>query len=168
MNYFATFTQFSKMLMNLSAMLDKAALFATEKKFDVEVLFNSRLAPDQFNFIRQVQICCDVAKFSASSLANKEIPQHPDTEKTLPELKARLEKVVNYLGSFKESDFANAGEKKVSHPRWEGKYLMGEEYFIQHALPNFYFHLTTAYSILRHNGVNLGKKDYLGAFNYKQ
>ncbi len=136
--------------------------------FDVEVLFQARLAPDQFNFIRQLQICCDVAKFSASSLANKEIPSHPDTEKTLPELKARIEKVVAYLNTFKASDFSDAAARKVTHPRWEGKYLLGEEYFREHAIPNFYFHLSTAYAILRHNGVNIGKKDYLGTFNYKQ
>ncbi len=168
MNYQANITQFSKMLSNLSAIIEKGAQFAGEKKFETDVLLNSRLAPDQFNFCRQVQICCDMAKFCAASLANKEIPTHPDTEKTLPELKTRIEKVVTYLNTFKDSDFVGAGERKISHPRWEGKYLLGEEYFLEHALPNFYFHLTTAYAILRHNGVNIGKKDYLGVINYRK
>lgn len=167
MYYHASIVQFSKMLSNLSAMLDKAAQYAQEKKFDPEVLLTARLAPDQFNFTRQIQICCDMAKFCAGSLANKEIPQHPDTEKTLPELKARIEKVVAYLNTFKANDFTAVSEQKISHPRWEGKHLLGEEYFIQHATPNFYFHLTTAYAIFRHNGVNIGKKDYLGPINYR-
>jgi hypothetical protein len=167
MMYYATVAQFSKMLTNLSKMLDKADQYAQEKKFAAEVLLNSRLAPDQFNLIRQIQICCDMAKFCAASLAGKEIPQHPDTEKTLPELKDRIDRVVHFLNSFKTEDFAGACERKISHHRWEGKHLDGEEFFIQHSIPNFYFHLTTAYSILRHNGVPLGKRDYLGPINYR-
>ena len=169
MIYKIVVTQFTKMLENFSAVLAKGAQFADEKKFDASVLCNSRLAPDQFNFIRQVQIMCDTAKVCAGSLANKEkdIPVHPDEEATIPELKKRIASVVAYLNSFSPKDFTGAEERKVSRPRWEGKYMSGEEFLLQHAVPNFYFHFTTAYAILRHNGVNIGKKDFLGDMPYK-
>jgi hypothetical protein len=167
MLYEITIPQFTKMLQNLNKILDKAALYAEAKKFDSEVLLNDRLFPDQFNFIRQIQIACDTAKLGASRLTGKEAPTHEDKEKTLPELKARIESVITYLGTFSESDFKGAEERKISQPRWEGKYLTGKEFVLQHALPNLYFHITTAYSILRHNGVEVGKKDYLGAMPYK-
>lgn len=162
MLYDITVTQYSKMLGNLSQFLNKAAEYAESKKFNLEVLLNSRLAPDQFNLIRQVQIACDSAKFGASRLCGKEAPSHPDTETTLAELQARIKTVQDYLATFKPEDFAGAEERHVSQPRWEGKYLTGLEFVIQHSLPNVYFHITTAYSILRNNGVDLGKKDFLG------
>jgi hypothetical protein len=162
MLYELTAPQYTKMLQNLGHLLDKGVQLAETKKFDVEVLLNSRLAPDQFNLLRQVQIATDTAKLSVSRLTGKEVPKHEDNEKTLPELKARIESVISYLNTFKAADFKGAEERKISQPRWEGKYLLGAEYVQQHALPNFYFHITTAYSILRHNGVDIGKKDYLG------
>jgi uncharacterized protein len=167
MLYEITIPQFTKMLRNLSRCLDKGAQFAEAKKIDTEVLLNSRLAPDQFNFIRQVQIACDTAKLCASRLSGKEAPVHEDKEKTLVELKARIDQVISYLGTFKDSDFSGAHERKISQPRWEGKWLTGTEYALQHAIPNLYFHITTAYAILRHNGVEVGKKDYLGELPYK-
>lgn len=167
MLYDLTVPQFTKMLKNLNAILDKGALLAESKKFDVEVLLNARLAPDQFNLMRQVQIACDTAKLGAARLAGKEAPVHEDKEKTLPELKARIQDVITYLGTFSPADFQGAHERKISQPRWEGKYLTGAEYAVQHALPNIYFHITTAYAILRHNGVEVGKKDYLGEMPYK-
>ena len=168
MLYEITVPQFIKMLTNLSAILDKAAQYAEAKKFDVEVLLQARLAPDQFNFIRQVQIACDTAKLCTSRLTAKEAPNHPDTEKTLPELKARIESVLAYLGTFSEKDFEEAATRQISQPRWEGQHLLGTEYALQHALPNFYFHLTAAYSILRHNGVDVGKRDYLGKMPFRK
>lgn len=162
MLYDITVTQYSKMLDNLSRILDKAAQYAEAKKFNVDVLLNSRLAPDQFNLIRQVQIACDTAKFGAARICGKEAPSHPDTETTLVELQARIKTVQDYLASFKPEDFVGAETRHVSQPRWEGKYLTGTEFVIQHSLPNIYFHITTAYSILRHNGVDVGKKDFLG------
>lgn len=168
MLYAITVTQYRKMLDNLNLFLDKAAHFAEAKKIDVEVLLNSRLAPDQFNFIRQVQIACDGAKFGAARLSGKEAPGHPDTEKTLDELRARIQKVQEYLDTFTEDDFKGAEDRHISQPRWEGKYITGLEFAIQHSLPNLYFHVTTAYAILRHNGVDVGKKDFLGAIPYKQ
>ena len=169
MMYELTIVQFTKMLNNLSAILDKGAAFAEEKKVDVSVLLNSRLAPDQFNLIRQVQIACDTAKLGAARLAGKadSAPKHDDAEQTLAELKARIQSTLDYLATFSAKDLAEAETQKVSQPRWEGKYLSGLEFAIQHAIPNLYFHVTTAYSILRHNGVNVGKKDYLGAMPYK-
>jgi uncharacterized protein len=168
MLYSITVTQYSKMLENLSACLTKAVQFADAKKFDVDVLLNSRLAPDQFNLIRQIQIACDTAKFGAARITGKEAPSFPDTEKTLAELQLRIRLVQDYLASFTPSDFVGAEDRHVSQPRWEGKYLTGMEFTVQHSLPNIYFHIATAYSILRHNGVDVGKKDYLGAMPYKQ
>lgn len=167
MIYDLTVPQFAKTLKNLDAILDKAAGFADSKKFDVEVLLQSRLAPDQFNFIRQVQIACDTAKLGASRLTGKSAPAQEDNEKTLSEVKARIQSVITYLESFKPEDFKNAMTTTISQPRWEGKTLTGEQYVIHHMIPNFYFHITTAYAILRHNGVDIGKKDYLGAMPYR-
>ena len=168
MLYEITVPQFIKMLQNLNKIIDKAALNAESRKIDMTVLLNSRLAPDQFNFIRQIQIACDTAKLCASRLSGKEAPVHEDKEQTLAEVKARIESVVSYLATFKAEDFNGAEERKISQPRWEGKYLTGYEYALEHAIPNLYFHITTAYSILRHNGVDIGKKDYLGEMPYKK
>jgi hypothetical protein len=167
MIYELTVPQFSKALGNLSAILDKGLAYSDTKKFDVAVLLESRLAPDQFNLIRQIQIACDTAKLAVASLANKDAPIHEDKEKTLPELKARIESTLGFLGTVQRKDFEGAQDRKISRPRWEGKHMSGEDFVIQHAIPNFYFHLTTAYSILRHNGVDIGKKDYLGSLPYK-
>lgn len=168
MIYQLTVVQFSKMLQNLLALLEKGAQFAELKKFDVGVLLESRLAPDQFNLIRQVQIACDTAKLGASRLTGKEAPSHPDTEKTLAELKTRIEDTLSYLKSFSEQDYSEATTRHVSQPRWEGQYLTGEEFVLNHAIPNFYFHVTTAYAILRNNGVEVGKKDYLGKMPFRK
>lgn len=169
MLYELTVVQFSKMLNNLSAILAKGAQFAEAKKADVNVLLNSRLAVDQFNLTRQVQIACDTAKLGVARLTGKEssAPKHEDGDATLAELQARIQSVVAYLAEFTPEDFADAATRKISQPRWEGKYLTGLEFAIQHAIPNIYFHVTTAYAILRHNGVDVGKKDFLGAMPYK-
>lgn len=161
--------QFSKMLGNLLLILDKAAVHAEAKKFDMDVLLQARLAPDQFNLIRQAQVACDTAKLGAARLADKEknAPSHPDTEQTLAEVKARIQSVIDYLGTFSEADFAGAEERRITQPRWNGKSLSGEEFLLQHAIPNLYFHVTTVYAILRHNGVDVGKKDYLGELPFR-
>ena len=168
MLYELTVPQFTKMLRNLLHILDKGAQTAEAKKFDVEVLLNSRLAPDQFNLIKQVQIVCDTAKLCVSRLTGKDAPVHDDAEKTLPELRSRIDQVISYLNTFSSRDFDGAEQKKITHQRWDGKYLLGHEFVVQHAIPNFYFHVTTAYSILRHNGVDIGKKDYLGEMPFKK
>lgn len=167
MFYEATIPQFTKMLNNMLAILDKAAQSATERNFESTVLFQSRLAPDQFNFVRQIQILCDTAKIGVASLTGKEPPVHQDNEQTLQDLKTRIESVMTYLKSYQASDFNEAAERRITRARWEGKTLSGVEFLNQYLIPNFYFHFTTAYSILRHNGVNIGKKDYLGVMPYK-
>ena len=169
MLYDLTIVQFTKMLNNLSAILAKGESFAEVKKVDMSVLLNSRLAPDQFNLTRQVQIACDTAKLAVARLTGQEdtAPKHEDNEATLAELQARIASVIAYLATFKAEDFVNAETSKITHRRWEEKYLTGRDFVIEHAMPNIYFHVTTAYSILRHNGVEVGKKDYLGAMPFK-
>lgn len=168
MLYEFTIPPFIKSLKNLSAILTKGAEYANTKKFDVEVLLQSRLAPDQLALTRQIQIACDTAKLAASRLTGKDAPTHPDTEKTLPELQARIESVISYLEGFSEKDFEGSETRHITHARWEGQYLTGKDFVAHHAIPNVYFHVTTAYSILRHNGVEIGKKDYLGALPFKK
>ncbi|WII70818.1 DUF1993 domain-containing protein [Bdellovibrio sp. 22V] len=168
MLYEMTVPSFIKSLHNLSAILDKGAEYAQMKKFDADVLVNSRLAPDQFPLARQIQIACDTAKLCAARLTAKEAPSHADTEKTLPELKARIASTISYLETVAAKDFAEATSRHITQPRWEGQWMTGEEYVLHHAVPNFYFHVTTAYSILRHNGVDIGKKDYLGKLPLKK
>jgi hypothetical protein len=164
-----TVVQFTKMLNNLSAILDKAADYAQSKNIDEQVLLNSRLALDQFPLSRQVQIACDTAKLGVARLAGKadDAPKHEDTESSIIELQNRIREVTNYMQGFNTVDLADAATIQISQPRWKGQYLTGYEFAIQHAIPNLYFHITTAYAILRHNGVEVGKKDYLGAMPYK-
>lgn len=169
MLYEITIPQFIKILNNLNKILDKAGAQADAKKYEVEVLLNSRLAPDQFNMIRQVQIACDAAKMCVAKITGKEAPVYEDSEKTLLELKNRIEKTIGYLNSFSSNEINElVGDRKISNPRWEGKYLLPLEYVFEYAIPNFYFHITTAYAILRHNGIEIGKKDYLGELPFKK
>jgi hypothetical protein len=152
-----------KMLGNLDRWLGAAIASADRRKFDVTNLMKARLAPDQFTLDKQVQTACDNAKFLAARLAGRESwPTHPDTEATLAELRTRIASVISYLETYKPEDFAAAEERKISLPWMEGKWMRGDEYAAQFAIPNLYFHLTTAYAILRHNGVELGKRDYIG------
>lgn len=167
MYYDLTVIQFTKMLKNLSAILEKAEGFAAIKKVDMSVLLNARLSVDQFNLTRQVQIACDIAKLAVARLTAKEAPKHEDDEATLAELLNRIQSVVDYLATFSEADFADTAKRSISQPRWEGKYLTGHEFAIEWAIPNVYFHITTAYAILRHMGVDVGKKDYLGELPFK-
>jgi hypothetical protein len=167
MYYDLTVVQFSKMLKNLSAILEKTESFAAMKKVDMSVLLNSRLSVDQFNLTRQVQIACDIAKLSVARLTDKEAPKHEDNETTVAELQSRIESVLAYLATFSPADFTETANRSISQPRWEGKYLTGHEFALEWAIPNVYFHITTAYAILRHVGVDVGKKDYLGEMPFK-
>lgn len=160
--YYETFRQMKKMLGQLDKWLEAAAVTAKEKSFDPNLFAGFRLAPDQFAFARQVQTACDTAKLAASRLTGKEAPSHPDTEKTLDELRARVQSVIGYLDGFSAKDFAGAATATITQARWEGKTMTGADYFLEHALPNFFFHTTMAYAILRHNGVSVGKRDFLG------
>lgn len=167
MIYEITVPQFTKMLTNLDAILAKSLPFAEAKKIEPEVLLNARLAPDQFNLLRQVQIACDSAKLCVSNLTGKPAPLHDDKETSMPQLRSRIAETIQFMSSVTKNDFEGAADKKISMPRWEGKYLFGHEYVTQHSIPNVYFHVTVAYEILRHNGIELGKKDYLGTMPYK-
>jgi len=160
-------TQFIKMLKNLSQILGKANAYAEAKKFDPVNLLSARLAPDQFDFTRQVQITCDTAKSCADKLTDKSAPKHEDNETTFAQLQDRIGQTVSYLESIGKDDWKGWETRKTTNPRREGKFLAGDEYAMQHSLPNFYFHLTTTYAILRHNGLDIGKKDYLGAMNWQ-
>ena len=159
--------QFSKMLTNLSLILDKAQAFSEQKKFEIGNLLSARLAPDQLNFIRQIQILSDTAKGYVDKLTAKETPKFEDAEATLADLQQRIQRTIQFLGTVKPEDFKGWEARKVTNPRREGKYLPANEFLMEHAVPNFYFHMTTAYAILRHNGVDIGKKDYLGALKYR-
>jgi hypothetical protein len=161
--YQATLVQQKKMLLGLEKWIDTAEAYAKKKSFDTSVLVNARLAPDQYPFVRQVQAACDAAKFGAARLTGKTPPSHPDTETTFDELRARIRSVTSYLDTFSPADFEGAADRKVALPFLEGKVIRGEDYANQMVLANFYFHVTTAYAILRHNGVELGKRDFLGA-----
>ena len=160
--YYEMFSQKKKMLGQLDKWLDAAAAYAKAKSFDPNVVLGLRLAPDQFAFARQVQAACDTAKLAAARLTGKEAPSHSDTEQTIEELQARVRAVIAYLDGFSAKDFEGAAKRVITQPRWEGKTMTGANYFLEHAVPNFFFHTTHAYAILRHNGVSIGKRDYLG------
>jgi hypothetical protein len=155
--------QMKKMLGQLETWLGAATDHAKARGFDPNVLVEARLAPDQFPFVRQVQAACDTAKLATARLTAKDAPSHPDTETTLDELRARIRGVITYLEGISEADYAGAATRVITTPRWEGKVMSGADYFMEHAVPNFFFHVTHAYALLRHNGVPLGKRDYLGA-----
>jgi hypothetical protein len=160
-------TEMKKVLRNVDAWLTKAAAHAEAKKFDPSVLMSYRLAPDMFPFSRQIQMVCDTAKLSVSRITGREAPSHTDTETTFAELSKRIGEVVTYLEGFKEADFAGSAERSVTQPRWEGKTMAGLDYFVEHAIPNFFFHTSIAYAILRHNGVEIGKRDFLGQLSLR-
>ena len=161
--YTEMFAQMKKQLGQLDKWLGSAGEYAKSKSFDPTVFVGLRLAPDQFPLARQVQICCDTVKLGASFLSGKAAESQPDTEQTLEELQGRVRSIIAYLDGFSPSDFDGAATRVVSQPRWKGEWMTGADYFVQHAVPNFFFHLTTAYAILRHNGVSVGKRDFLGA-----
>lgn len=160
--YDLTVPQLVKMLKNVDAWLATAIAHADRKKFDVNNLLKLRLAPDQFALDKQIQVLCDNAKFIPARLCGKEWPSHPDTEATVEQLRARIATVIGFVETFKPEDFAGADERKISLPWMDGKWMRGDEYVAQFGLANFYFHAVTAYSILRNNGLELGKRDYIG------
>ena len=154
----------NRMLSSLSAILDKAAALAEQKQFDPAVLMNARLAPDMFPLTRQVQIACDMAARGAARLSGSEIPSFDDTETTLAELKARIAKALAFVNSVSASKFAGSEDREISFTTRRGDlHFKGLDYLRDFVLPNLYFHITTAYVILRHNGVALGKSDFLGS-----
>ena len=153
----------------LSGVLDKAEAFAAAKKIDPAVLLNTRLAPDMFPLVRQVQVATDLAKNGAARLAGVEPPRYEDNEKTIGELKARLAKTVAFFKTLDAKQIDGAADRQISFPLGptnKGE-MKGDEYLNHFVLPNVYFHLTAAYAILRHCGVDIGKQDFLGAIPMK-
>ena len=155
---------FTHALGNLSAILEKGAAHAATKKFDSTVLVNSRLAPDMLPLSRQVQIACDLAKNSAARLAGIEPPRFEDSEKTIEELRARIARTLDYLKGISASALEGSEDRPIKVPAGERTLEFNGLAFLQRwALPNVFFHVTTAYNILRHNGVEIGKRDFLGS-----
>ena len=159
----ASAPRFANTLKNLSAILDKAQAHADARKIDPRVLTAARLYPDMFPMSRQVQSACDTAKGAVARLAGVENPVHEDTEQTFEELKARIAKTIAFINTIKPAQLDGSEEKEVVLKFRSGEVkFKGMQYLLGQALPNFYFHVTTAYDILRHNGVEVGKRDYIG------
>jgi len=161
--YQASVPRFINILGNLSTILDKTQAHVEAKKLDETALTGFRLYPDMLPMARQIMIATDTAKGLVARLAGVEIPVYEDTEKTIPELKARIAKTIAYLQSFKPAQIDGTEDKEIVIKRGdkETRYT-GMQFMLGHAVPNFYFHVTTTYAILRHNGVEIGKRDYLG------
>ena len=161
--YQASAPRFVNILRNLSAILDKAEAHCTAKKIDPSALTTYRFYPDMFPFTRQVQIACDTAKGAVARLAGVDIPKHEDTEQTFSELKARIAKTIDFIESVSAAKVDGSEEKEIVMQMRSGeRRFKGMQYLLGHAYPNFYFHVTTAYNILRHNGVEVGKADFIG------
>jgi hypothetical protein len=161
--YQASVPAFIRALDNLAAILEKGAAHAQSRKLDEAVLLGSRLFPDMFPLARQVQIASDTAKSGAGRLAGVEFPAYEDKEATFQELILRVRNTITYLQTLKPAQIDGSEEKTVSwQTRTSTKSMQGLPYLINHLLPNLHFHVTTAYAILRHNGVEIGKKDFLG------
>jgi hypothetical protein len=161
--YSASVPVFKNMLGNLSHCLDKAQAHAQARKFDPQVLVDDRLAPDMLPLKRQVQIACDASKNGLARLAGVEAPRFEDNESTLAELKERIRKTLDFLDSVPRASVDGCDDKEITFPAGRDitRTLKGEAYLLGVALPNLFFHVTTAYAILRHNGVELGKGDFL-------
>lgn len=161
--YQASVPRFVNILTSLSAILDKAQAHVEARKIDPAALTTYRLFPDMLPMTRQVQIACDAAKGAVARLAGVEVPKHEDTEQTFAELKARIAKTIEFVQSIKPAQLDGTEDKEITL-KLGGKdtTFKGMQYLLGNALPNCYFHVTTTYNILRHNGVEVGKRDYLG------
>jgi uncharacterized protein len=159
--YDLTVPQLKHTLGNLRRWLERAAQHESR-----ETILSARLAPDQFPLLKQVQTATDNAKMIAGRLAGREWPSHPDTETTIEQLYARIASVQEFLGTFGRQDFVDAADRKIKLPWMQpSQFLTGADYLVQFALPNYSFHLVTAYGIMRHAGVQLGKLDFIGPIN---
>jgi uncharacterized protein len=161
--YQASVPVFIKTLGNLAGILDKGAAFAAEKKIEESVLLGYRIAPDMLAMVRQVQIACDFAKGASARLAGLEVPAWEDSEKSIGDLKARIQKTVDYCKGFKPAQIDGSEDRDI-HAKVAGNPVTykGQPYLLHSVLPNFFFHTTTAYDILRHCGVAIGKRDFIG------
>ena len=157
---------FVRMLGNLGSWLEKAEAHAAARKFESSVYLGSRLVPDMLPFTKQIQIACDAAKFGVARLAGVEAPKFEDNETSIAELRERIRKTIAYVQSVPAEQIDGTDAKDVVVPRRDGSMTLKGEIYLKHfVLPNFFFHVTTAYALLRHNGVELGKSDYLGALS---
>jgi hypothetical protein len=154
---------FKKMLSNLDGLLSKGALHATEKGMDEQTFLDSRLAPDMFPLLKQITIATDNAKGCAARLAGIEVPVMDDTETTVAELHERIAKTISFLDSLTPEQFSESHSQIVHIKYFPGKHFIGHDYLTEYALPNFFFHVTTAYGIIRSLGTSIGKTDYIGA-----
>jgi uncharacterized protein len=164
--YYEAVTQCVQSLKNLLTFLDKAEQYAAAKKFDTDVLMASRLAPDMQPFTYQVQSACNYVKAAAAWLSGQIPPKHEDNERTIDELRARIRKTVAFAESVTEAQYAGAAERNVRLSWAPGKMIGGKDYLLQMTIPNIYFHIAMAYAILRHNGVDVGKQDFLRPINF--
>jgi uncharacterized protein len=165
--YYQAIAQCTQAVKNVEVWLDKAEEHAAAKNFDVGVLMTGRLAPDMKPFIYQIQSACDYLKAAAAWLSGQEPPKHEDTEQTIDEVRARIRKTVTFVESVAEAQYAGAGEQRVSLSfAPASKVLVGPNYLLQMTIPNVYFHVAMAYAVLRHNGVDVGKMDFLGPINW--
>jgi len=164
--YHDVVAQCTQNLENLLTCLDKAEQHAAEKQFDAGVLLTSRLAPDMQPLIYQIQSACDYVKAAAAWLSGQTPPKHEDNERSFDELRARIRKTITFTRSVTEAQYAGASERKVRLSWAPGKVIGGKDYLLQLTIPNSYFHIAMAYAILRHNGVDVGKQDFLGPVNF--
>ena len=163
--YSASVPVFKQILNSLAAIIDKAEAHAAEKNIDPQALLQARLYPDMFPLTRQVQVAADFAKGACARLAGVEVPKFDDTEHSFADLKARVTKTLAFIDSLAQDSFAPSAERDITTGSGDkAKQWKGQVYLSHYALPHFYFHATTAYDILRHNGVNIGKKDFIGSF----
>jgi uncharacterized protein len=165
--YYAVVSQCIHTLKLVERWLDKAEELAAAKKFDVNVLMASRLAPDMKDFVYQVQSACDYVKAAAAWLSGQTPTKHFDTEQTIGEVRDRIRRTVAFAEGVTKAQYAGASERKVKLSWSGGKIMDAEHYLFQVTIPNVYFHLTTAYAILRHNGADVGKMAFLGALTWK-
>lgn len=161
--YHASVPRIASMLTNLSQLLDKAQTHVESKKWNESALTQFRLYPDMLPMARQVQIACDTAKGVVARLAGVDIPVDEDNEVTLTDLKQRIAKTLAFVESFKPTQIDGTEEKDITTKRGDKEtHYKGMQFLLNHAMPNIYFHVTAAYTILRHNGIEIGKRDYLG------
>ena len=163
--YTASIPVFKQILNSLLAILDKAEAHAAEKKIDPAALLQFRLYPDMLPFTRQIQIACDFAKGCGARLAGAEVPSYADTEQSFAELKARINQTLAFIDGLPAEQIAGSAERAITTGSGDKvKHFTGQTYLVHYALPHFYFHATTAYDILRHNGVEIGKKNFIGTY----
>lgn len=164
--YYEVVSQCAQSLKNVEAWLDKAVGFAQSKNVSTDELLNGRLAPDMKPLIYQVQSACDYVKAAAAWLSGQTPPKHEDNEKTVEDLHARIRKTIAFVESVREAQYDGAENRKVSLSWARGKVLGGQDYLLQMTIPNVYFHIAMVYAILRNNGVDVGKMDFLGTINF--